>query len=66
MGDFRVQRTFRNLESMLQRDEDFDDVSHRIKIGRIKWCQAYGVLYDKKGPQKLKCKFYRTTLCMID
>ena len=48
---------------MLQRDENIDgDVSHRIKVGWKKWHQASGVLCDKKVPQKLKCKFYRTTI----
>ena len=48
---------------MLQRDEDIDeDVSHRIKAWRMKWRQASGVLCDKRVPQKLKGKFYRTTI----
>jgi hypothetical protein len=48
---------------MLQRDGDIDqDVSHRIKAGWIKWRQASGVLCDKRVPQKLKDKFYRTTI----
>ncbi|KAG2597916.1 hypothetical protein PVAP13_5KG292149 [Panicum virgatum] len=55
--------TFRYLGSMLQRDRDIDeDVSHRIKAGWMKWCQASGVLCDKKVPQKLKVKFYRTAI----
>ncbi|KAG2549259.1 hypothetical protein PVAP13_9KG163539 [Panicum virgatum] len=55
--------TFRYLGSMLQRDGDIDeDVSHRIKAGCMKWRQAYGVLCDKKVPQKLKGKFYRTAI----
>ena len=53
--------TFRYLRSMLQRDGDIDaDVSHRIKAGWIKWRQASDVLCDKRVPQKLKGKFYRT------
>ena len=28
----------------------------------MKWCQASGVLCDKRVPQKLKGKFYRTTI----
>ena len=48
---------------MLQRDRDIDeDVSHRIKTGWMKWRQASGVLCDKRVPQKLKGKFYRTTI----
>ena len=48
---------------MLQRDGDIDeDVSHRIKVGWMKWRQASGVLCDKRIPHKLKDKFYRTTI----
>ena len=55
--------TFRYLRSMLQRDGDIDeDVSHRIKAGWMKWRHASGVLCDKRVPQKLKGKFYRTTI----
>ncbi|KAL6624698.1 hypothetical protein ACP70R_032019 [Stipagrostis hirtigluma subsp. patula] len=51
------------LGSMLQKDGDIDeDVNHRIKSGCVKWCQASGILYDKRVPQKLKGKLYRTTL----
>ena len=55
--------TFRYLRSMLQRDGDIDaDVSHRIKAGWIKWRQASDILCDKRVPQKLKSKFYRTAI----
>jgi hypothetical protein len=55
--------TFCYLGSMLQRDGDIDeDVSHRIKAGWMKWRQASGVLCDKRVPQKLKGKFYRTAI----
>jgi hypothetical protein len=55
--------TFSYLESMLQRDGDInEDVSHIIKAGWMKWRQASGVLCDKRVPQKLKGKFYRTTI----
>jgi hypothetical protein len=54
---------FRYLGSMLQRDGDIDeDVSHRIKVGWMKWCQASGVLCDKREPHKLKGRFYRTAI----
>jgi hypothetical protein len=55
--------TFRYLGSMLQSDEEIDeDVSHRIRAGWVKWRQKSGVLCDKKVPNKLKDKFYRTTI----
>ena len=55
--------TFRYLGSMLQRDGDTDaDVSHRIEAGWIKWLQTSGILCNKGIPQKLKGKFYRTTI----
>ncbi|PUZ46468.1 hypothetical protein GQ55_7G080900 [Panicum hallii var. hallii] len=55
--------TFRYLESMLQKDGDIDeDVRHRISAGWLKWRQDSGVLCDKKVPQRLKGKFYRTAI----
>ena len=55
--------TFHYLGSMLQRYGDIDeDVRNRIKAGWMKWRQASGVLYDKRVPQKLKGKFYRTMI----
>jgi hypothetical protein len=51
--------TFRYLGSMLQKDGDIDeDVSHRIKVGWLKWCQASSVLCQHRVPLKLKGKFY--------
>ena len=48
---------------MLQSDGEIDeDVSHIIKAGWVKWRQTSGVLCDRKVPQKLKGKFYRTTI----
>ncbi|KAM0844118.1 hypothetical protein ACQ4PT_057266 [Festuca glaucescens] len=69
-GDVRLEgqivpkrETFRYLGSMLQSNGDIDeDVCHRIKVGWMKWRQASGILCDKKVPQKLKGKFYRTTV----
>ncbi|PUZ61387.1 hypothetical protein GQ55_4G271900 [Panicum hallii var. hallii] len=55
--------TFRYLGSMLQKDGDIDeDVRHRISAGWLKWRHASGVLCDKKVPQRLKGKFYRTAI----
>jgi hypothetical protein len=52
--------TFRYMRLMLQKDEDIDeDVSHRIKVGWLKWCQASGILCDPTLQHKLKGKFYR-------
>jgi hypothetical protein len=55
--------TFRYLGSMLRKNGDIDeDVSHRIKTGRLKWRQVFGVLCDPRVPIKLKGRFYRTTI----
>jgi hypothetical protein len=55
--------TFRYLGSMLQSEGEIDeDVSHRIRAGWVKWRQTFGVLCDKKVPNKLNDKFYRTAI----
>ena len=55
--------TFRYLGSMLQKDDDIDeDVRHRISADWLKWRQASSVLCDRRVPEKLKGKFYRTTI----
>jgi hypothetical protein len=48
---------------MLQKDGDIDeDVSHKIKVGWLKWRQASDVLCNSRLPLKLKVKFYRTAI----
>ena len=55
--------TFRYLGSMLQKDGGIDaDVNHHIKTGWMKWLQASSILSNKRVPQKLKGKFYRTAV----
>jgi hypothetical protein len=55
--------TFQYLGSMLQSEGEIDeDVSHRIRVGWVKSRQASGVLCDKKVPNKLKDKFYKTVI----
>ncbi|KAG2610882.1 hypothetical protein PVAP13_4KG233500 [Panicum virgatum] len=55
--------TFWYLGSVLQKYGDIDeDVRHRISAGWLKWRQASGILCDKRVPQKLKSKFYRTAI----
>jgi hypothetical protein len=55
--------TFRYLGSILQSEGEInEDVSHRIRAGWVKWRQACSVFYDKKVPNKLKGKFYRTVI----
>ena len=64
MGKWWPIRTlFRYLGSMLQKNGDIDeDVRHRISAGWLKWRQASGILCDRRVPQKLKGKFYRTAI----
>ncbi|GER37199.1 ABC transporter B family member 1 [Striga asiatica] len=62
-GQVVAKETFRYLGSMLQKDGGIDaDVRHRIAASWLKWRQASGVLCDKRVPQRLKGKFYRTAI----
>jgi hypothetical protein len=55
-----INDSFWYLRSMLQSDGEIDeDVSHRIRVGWVKWRQTSSILCDKKVPNKLKDKFYR-------
>jgi hypothetical protein len=37
---------------MLQSEEEIDeDVSHKIRVGWVKWRQTSGFLYDKEIPK---------------
>jgi hypothetical protein len=48
---------------MLQKNGDInEDVIYKIKVGWLKWCQAFSVLWDPRVPLKIKGKFYRTTI----
>jgi hypothetical protein len=48
---------------MLQSDREIDeDVSHKIRARWIKWRQISDIICDKKVPNKLKGKFYRTAI----
>ena len=49
---------FRYLGSIIQQDV----VSHRIQPGWYKWKKATGVICDRKVPNKVKEKFYRTAI----
>jgi hypothetical protein len=54
---------FQYLGSLLQSEGEIDeDVSHRIRAEWVKWRQAFGVLCNKKVPNKLKGKFYKTAI----
>ncbi|KAG2572280.1 hypothetical protein PVAP13_7KG148455 [Panicum virgatum] len=63
-GQVVVQKdTFRYLGLVLQKDGYIDeDVRHRISAGWLKWRQSSGILCDKRVLQKLKVKFYRTSI----
>ena len=41
---------------------DFDEDASHIKAGWMKRRQASGVLCDRRMPQKLKGRFYRTAI----
>ena len=65
LKDQIIQRKyhFQYLGLVIQKDGKIhEDVTHRIKEGRLKQRNASGVLCDGKIPLKLKEKFYRITI----
>ena len=55
--------TFWYLGSVLQKDGNIDeDVRHIISAGWLNWRQASDILCDRRVPQKLNGKFYRTVI----
>ncbi|XP_054787150.1 uncharacterized protein LOC129293296 [Prosopis cineraria] len=54
---------FRYLGAIIQNDGEISgDISHRIQAGWFNWRKAKGVICDRKVPNKLKGKFYRTAI----
>jgi len=54
---------FRYLGSIFSKDGEIgDDVTHRIKVGWLKWRRASGILCNKRILVHLKGKFYRTII----
>ena len=55
--------SFKYLGSIIQSNGEIDgDVIHRIQAGWMKWRNASGFICDRKIPNKLKGKFYRTAI----
>ncbi|XP_071698697.1 uncharacterized protein [Rutidosis leptorrhynchoides] len=57
-----LEMVFLDLEKAYDCGRIDEDVSHRIKVGWMKWRAATGVLCDKKVPLKLKGKFYKVEI----
>ncbi|XP_071719267.1 uncharacterized protein [Rutidosis leptorrhynchoides] len=57
------QDSFKYLGLMLHKSGKIDeDVTHRIRVGWLKWRAVKGVLCDKKVPLKLKGKFFKVAI----
>ena len=53
----------RYFESIIQKGQEInEDVTHKIKVGWLKWKSASSVLCDSTIPPKLKGKSYKTTI----
>ncbi|CAH9087480.1 unnamed protein product [Cuscuta europaea] len=58
-----IRDMFCYLGSIIQRDGELDgNVSHRIKAGWMEWKIDSGFLCDRGMPNRLKGKFYRTSI----
>ena len=54
---------FKYLISIIQSNGEIDgDLIHRIQVGWMKWRNVLGVICNRKIPNKLKGKFYRTII----
>ena len=54
---------FQHLGSIFRKDSEIvDDITHMIQVGWLKQIAASGGLYNRRGPPKLKEKFYRTAI----
>nr|XP_016501808.1 PREDICTED: uncharacterized protein LOC107820102 [Nicotiana tabacum] len=55
--------SFKYLGCIIQGNEEIDeDVTHRIRVGWMRWKLASGILCDKNIPPRLKVKFYRVVV----
>ena len=64
MGDHAIKQVekFKYLRSIVQDCEVDDDVNNRIQADWFKWRKATGVICDRKVQDKVKGKFYQTTI----
>ncbi|GJZ18708.1 retrovirus-related pol polyprotein LINE-1 [Tanacetum coccineum] len=65
IGDqiLQLKESFRYLGSVIHKSRRIDNhVTHRIRVGWVRWRAASEVLCDKKVPFKLKGKCYRVAI----